>query len=78
MNDTPVTLGTVLAALDEASRAYESAKHIADEKSRECTSALNALNQAQKAVDAAYEALKKGAPWNSDWQNRAARMKEVA
>ena len=41
-------------------------------RSRE-TTALNALNAAQRAFDEAVAATKKNAPWNSDWHNQHAR-----
>jgi hypothetical protein len=47
-------------AADEANKTTERAK----------TSALNALNDAQKTFDKAVDATRKGAPWNSDWQQR--------
>lgn len=39
--------------------------------SRECA-AMNIVNQAQKALDHAMSAIRREAPWNTDWQSRRA------
>lgn len=59
------------ARYDGMHREYEAAR------SRE-TDALNALNRAQKTFDEAVAALKKDAPWNSDWHSRNRRGAEGA
>ncbi len=49
---------------DDTHNAYEAAR------SRE-TDARNELNRAQRTFDDAVAAVKKSAPWNSDWHQAA-------
>jgi len=47
----------------EADASYEAARHAR-------TAAINKLNAAQKAFDDAVIAVRKGAPWDSNWSPR--------
>jgi indole-3-glycerol phosphate synthase len=58
-----------------ARKKYEDFKTEEARASRDTTSALNALNEAQKAFDAAVAEIKKAAPRDSDWK-RAEREKD--
>lgn len=60
-------LVALLQALDVEERNYEAAKTEERRASKVATQALNALNEAQKAVDKAISEAKKAAPTGSDW-----------
>ena len=72
---------TIEAAAKELREALEryDVLHTESEaaRSRE-TDALNTLNRAQKAFDESVEAMKKNAPWNSDWHQRNQRGEKAA
>lgn len=60
--------------IEQAAQELREARSLYDELHRDSeaartreTDALNALNRAQKAFDEAVAAVKKDAPWNSDW-----------
>lgn len=56
------------AALKGAQERYEELNTEYCALGRRRTDALNVLNDAQKALDAALAALRKGAPADSDWR----------
>lgn len=65
-----------LSELQESLRlALEELEEIRAEQSvlnsRECA-AKNSVNQAQKALDHAMSAIRREAPWDTDWQSRRA------
>lgn len=62
------TLDDALLVLQEAELAYTSAQEKSDIASREASTRLNGLNVAQKAVDKAYDALRAGSSYRSDWK----------
>lgn len=62
------TLDDALLVLQEAEAAYTSAQAKSDIASREASTRLNGLNVAQKAVDKAYDALRAGSAYQSDWK----------
>ena len=62
------TLAELVYELEGAVADHASAKRTEEAARNEATDALNALNSAQKAVDAHMEKLRKDAPHNSDWK----------
>lgn len=72
MPDTagPGTLAEKAEAVEVARRRFEDAEAAESIARSEKTSALNALNAAQKAFDAALEVFKKAAPRESDWSRQ--------
>lgn len=69
--DDKPTIETAHAKLREAQDRYNDALNAyVAARSRE-TDARNELNRAQRAFDDAVVAVKKNAPWNSDWHQTA-------
>lgn len=68
----------LLKAQREAALAYEAAEQRESLACSECTDALNRLNAAQRAVDAALAEIRKTAPHRSDWRSRGAARAESA
>jgi len=75
MNEA-LSIGEAEKRLADARLRYESAHAKYEEARKDETNAINALNAAQGDFDAAVDALKRGAPWNSDWH--AARNRHRA
>lgn len=66
---TQVNLSELLKTLQDAQEHYTDQVTAAQmARSRE-TTALNALNDAQKKFDEAYKAIKDGAPRSTNWAN---------
>ena len=65
--DPAVRIGPLAEKLKAAQERHEQLAKVAREASRDETSALNRLNEAQKAFDEAVAALRKGAPRDSNW-----------
>lgn len=75
MNEEHRNLSDIQADLTEATNEYEQAKDRERCASSEATAALNRLNYVQKEMDRAIEALKLGAPRNSDWAEVLSRLR---
>lgn len=69
-------LAEVIGELYSAKGAYQRADHRYRDASKDHTSALNRLNDAQKRFDAVVADMKKAAPRDSDWQQRKAMRHE--
>lgn len=63
-------LDEALLNLRTAQGRYDGAKLALDEARSEETSALNALNEAQKRFDQVTELVRKDPQWGSDWHRR--------
>ena len=71
MSDTKkVDLQAAQRVLDTATYEYDAAAAVTEIARRDETAALNRLNAAQKAFDAALAEIRKAAPARSDWQQR--------
>jgi hypothetical protein len=69
MSDKPATLFTALVSdLADAAKAREEAERAESLARSVSTDALNRLNAAQRAFDAAVAEMKKKAPRDSNWQ----------
>lgn len=64
----PINLGTLQANLAKAISDWKLAETSASRARSEETAALNRMNQAQKALDAALTKLREEAPRGSEWQ----------
>jgi hypothetical protein len=63
----------VLAELTEAEIVHAAAVEVEHAASRKTTSALDRLNDAQKAFDAAVDAKRNAALWNTNWHSQRNR-----
>jgi len=75
--DPPLEVLEGLTALGEARREYDDAKAANDVTERRLTAATNALNQAQKKLDKAFDRLRIDAPWHTDWHAERRRKCEA-
>lgn len=69
--DDKPDIGKLYANVDAACREYRELEQAASFASNRATDALNKLNQAQKAMDAALAELRKKAPRSTDWHEQA-------
>ena len=76
MNEKPKDLREAKAELESTMTAHQTAARALGDAQRDETSARNRLNNAQKAFDAAVEAIRKDAPRDSDWHS--ARQRSAA
>jgi predicted nucleic acid-binding Zn-ribbon protein len=67
------TLAQLLEELNLATGREKEAAQALDHARSHHISATNALNQAQKSVDEAFDKLKKAAPRDSDWHRSLRR-----
>lgn len=67
---TCTDINTLSKALDDATALYKEACKTVEDAERIKTQRVNSLNQAQKHFDAAVAAMKKVAPYGSDWHIR--------
>lgn len=74
MNEA-LSIGEAEKRLADARLRYESAHAKYEEARKDETNAMNGLNAAEREFDAAVEALKQSAPWNSDWHTARNRTK---
>lgn len=63
-------LDDALAALRTAQTLYAGAKEAREVASREETSALNKLNEAQKQFDAAVATVREAPEWGTEWHRQ--------
>lgn len=71
IEDIAGTGAGLLKNLNDALAAYNEAHETAQRASSAENSAINRLNECQKALDAFHKALhEQAAPWNSDWHAR--------
>jgi hypothetical protein len=68
MSEQVKTLVDLAEAVEEARFAYDEAKRQASYARNDECGALNRLNAAQKAFDAAVEELRQKSPRDSDWR----------
>jgi hypothetical protein len=78
MMTTAKTIEQAAEELRSAREAHNAAHALLNEAQRNETTALNALNSAQRAFDEAVAAIKKDAPWNSDWNAERRRREQKA
>lgn len=62
-------IATLAEALKKADEEYVAAKKEESFARNAATDALNKLNQAQKAFDAAVESIRDAAPFDSEWKS---------
>lgn len=72
--DDKPTIEAAHAKLREAQERYNNAHNAYEAARSRETDARNELNRAQRAFDNAVAAVKKNAPWNSDWHQAANRQ----
>ena len=76
----PRTITELLAEVDAATEQHALAEHAMAAARSASTSAINRVNAAQRALDAALCALRTKAPGNLEWSqenySRAPRLKE--
>ena len=72
------SISELVSDLKDATSAFNEAEGVESRARLDKTTAINRMNNAQKALDAAILALKKEAPRDSDWKQseRLAQMKE--
>ena len=75
---TPEGLAERAKVVEDARKRYEQNKANEDQARRDVTSALNALNAAQKEFDEALASFKSASPADSDWRRRDQRTTERA
>jgi hypothetical protein len=63
-------IGTLAASVETATRAYEGCKRAESVARGETCTALNALNEAQRRLDAKLAEMRKAAPSDSDWSRK--------
>lgn len=75
MNKTAekVTLSELQQELDAATTELEFQRIREDAARMATTSAMNRLNAAHKALDAAMDALRSTAPWDSEWRRKVSQ-----
>lgn len=68
--DTRPNMEQLLTELGKAEEAYRAARQRAEKAALDEATALNWLNDMQKAFDEAAACLRKDAPGGSDWKRR--------
>lgn len=64
------TLAALETRLEAALKEHKRCTDVEREASRELTTACNAVNEAQKAIDKRVEEIRVKAPWNTEWHSR--------
>lgn len=71
------TIATIAKQIEALTIDYEAAARAESEARKSADRARNALNEAQKRMEAAIVAMRKSAPQGSDWHAAQNRPKEV-
>jgi hypothetical protein len=71
-----LSFAEILTDLTRARECFEEVKSRKDAIEREMANATNHLNGAQKAFDQAVVAIRKDAPWNTDWHSELHRIQQ--
>lgn len=75
--DGQKSIAALAEELTKADEEYVAAKKEESFARNATTDALNKLNQAQKAFDAAVESIRDAAPFDSDWKTSSRHLRAV-
>lgn len=76
--NAPKIIAATVREIARLQETYKEAQRESDDASRRAVTILNALNSAQKRLDEAFAALRKGAPRGSDWRENRPKTEAAA